>query len=51
MLEPFVASKGRILGAILVPLGVGVGAIFVLAMLRLSVSGLAHSIAGASRRR
>jgi hypothetical protein len=51
MLEPFVASKGRILGALLVPLGVGVGAIFVLAMLRLSVSGLAHSIAGATRRR
>lgn len=51
MLEPFFASRGRILGALLVPLGVGVGAIFVLAMLRLSVSGLAHSIAGASRRR
>jgi hypothetical protein len=51
LLEPFLASKGRILGAVLVPLGVGVGAIFVLAMLRLSVSGLAQSIAGANRRR
>lgn len=51
MLEPFLSARARIVGAILLPLGVGVGVIFVLAMLRLSVSGLASSIADASRRR
>ncbi len=51
LLEPFLGARTRILGAILVPLGVGVGLIFVLAMLRLGVSGLARGLTDASRRR
>ena len=50
LLDPFWSARARLLGAILLPLGVGVGVIFVLAMLRLSVTGLARGIADAGRR-
>jgi hypothetical protein len=51
LLDPLDGSRPQILGAILLPLAVGAGAIFVLAMLRLSVSGVARSIADATRPR
>lgn len=50
LLQPFWSARARLLAAILVPLGVGVGVVFVLAMLRLSVTGLARSVSGAGRR-
>jgi len=40
MLQPFFSARVRLLGALLIPAGVAIGAIFVLATLRLSVSGL-----------
>lgn len=42
---PFFAAKLRLLSAVLVPLAVAFGAIFLLAMLRLSLSGIYHSLA------
>jgi hypothetical protein len=42
---PFLAAKLRLLSAVLVPIGVAFAAIFLLAMLRLSVAGLYHSVA------
>jgi hypothetical protein len=49
-LEPFFDSRLRILGAVLVPIAVAVGVIFLLATFRLSVAGLYHSVADAGRR-
>jgi hypothetical protein len=51
VLDPLRESKVRILGAFLVPFAVAVGVIFLLAMFRLSLSGLYHSIVGGGRRR
>jgi hypothetical protein len=49
-LQPFIDSKLRILGAVLVPIAVAVGAIFLLATFRLSIAGLYHSVVDAGRR-
>lgn len=51
LLDPLDGSRPRILAALLVPLGVGIGVIFLLAMLRLSVNGLARSIVDVARPR
>jgi hypothetical protein len=50
VLDPLLDSKVRIAGALLVPLAVAAGVIFVIAMFRLSLSGLYHSVAGGSQR-
>jgi hypothetical protein len=50
LLEPFWSARARLLASILLPLGVGVGIIFVLAMLRLSVTGLFRGVTGAGGR-
>jgi hypothetical protein len=47
---PFLDAKVRIAAAILVPFSLAVGAIFVLAMLRLSVTGLYQSVVGGRHR-
>ncbi len=44
VLEPFLDAKMRILGAVLVPAGLTLGAIFLLASFRLSISGLYRSV-------
>jgi hypothetical protein len=51
LLQPFFDAKVRVLGALLVPIGVALGVIFVLAMFRLSLAALYHSIVDGSRRR
>ncbi len=51
LLDPLTGARPQILGSILLPLAVGVGVIFLLAMLRLSVSGLARGIVDAARPR
>ena len=51
LLQPFVDAKVRILGALLIPFGVAIGVIFVLAMFRLSLSALFHSIVDTGHRR
>lgn len=50
VLEPLFDSKIRILGAFLIPFAVAMGVIFVLAMFRLSLAGLYHSIVNGGRR-
>ena len=50
VLEPFFDARVRILGAILVPAGFAIGAIFVLASLRLSVAGVYRGIVSPRRR-
>ena len=50
MLKPFFDSKVRIVGAVLVPVAIAVGAIFLLATFRLSISGLYHSVVHTTRR-
>lgn len=50
LLEPFFGAKPRILFALVVPPAVALGAIFVLATLRLSVTGLFNSIFRPNRR-
>ena len=50
MLEPFFGARVRILGAMLLPLAIAVGAVFLLATFRLSLSGIYHSVSGAGRR-
>jgi hypothetical protein len=49
-LEPFFDSKLRILGAVLVPIGIALGVIFLLASFRLSIAGLYHSVVDVGRR-
>jgi hypothetical protein len=49
-LEPFFDSKLRILGAVLVPIGIALGVIFLLASFRLSITGLYHSVVDVGRR-
>jgi hypothetical protein len=50
-LKPFFASRVRILGAVLVPIAVAVGVIFLLATFRLSIAGLYHSVVDTGRSR
>lgn len=49
-LKPFFDSKVRILGAVVVPIAVAMGVIFLLATFRLSIAGLYHSVVDAGRR-
>jgi Na+/glutamate symporter len=49
-LEPFFASKVRILGAVAVPIAVAAGVIFLLATFRLSIAGLYRSVVDTGRR-
>ncbi len=51
VIKPFLDARVRIFGAVLLPLVLAFGAIFLLATFRLSVSGLYHSIADSGRRR
>ncbi len=51
LLQPLFDAKLRVLGALLVPIGVALGVIFVLAMFRLSLAALYHSIVEGGRRR
>jgi hypothetical protein len=51
VLEPFFGAKVRLLGAMVVPLAVAFGVIFLLATFRLSIAGLYHSVVDAGRRR
>jgi len=44
MLQPFFSARMRILGALAIPAGVALGAIFLLATLRLSATGLYRSL-------
>lgn len=50
VLEPFLDARIRILGALVVPAAVALGAIFLLASLRLSVTGVYHGLTGSRRR-
>jgi hypothetical protein len=49
-LKPFFDSRMRIFGALLVPVGVAVAVIFLLATFRLSIAGLYHSVVDPGRR-
>lgn len=51
VLEPLFASKVSMLGAVVLPFGLAVAAIFLLATFRLSLSGLYRSITSPRRRR
>ena len=51
VVRPFLDARIRILGAILLPLGLAFGAIFLLATFRLSVSGIYRSVVDAGSRR
>lgn len=51
ILDPFLDAKVRILGAFLVPFGIAMGIIFLLAMFRLSLAALYHSVVDGGRRR
>jgi hypothetical protein len=51
ILQPLVDSKVRILGALLIPFGVAIGVVFLLAMFRLSLAALYRSIVDGGRRR
>lgn len=50
VLAPILESRTQVLGAVLLPVGVAFGLIFLLAMLRLGVSGVARGVRSASRR-
>lgn len=50
VLTPFFDAKVRILGAVLVPAGFAIAAIFALASFRLSVSGVYRSVTGTRQR-
>jgi hypothetical protein len=49
-LKPFLDSRLRVLGAVLVPIAVAVGVVFLLATFRLSIAGLYHSVVDVGRR-
>jgi hypothetical protein len=49
-MQPFLRSRVRLLGAVLVPIGVAAGVIFLLATFRLSIGGLYHSVVDTGRR-
>jgi hypothetical protein len=51
MLQPFLDSKFRVLSAILVPFGVAMGVVFLLAMFRLSLAALYRGVVDGGRRR
>lgn len=51
LLQPFLDSKVRILGAILIPFAVAMGVVFLLAMFRLSLAALYRSVLDSGRRR
>lgn len=51
VLDPLLAARVRILGAFLVPAAIAVGVIFLLSMLRLSLSGLYRSLTTSTRQR
>ena len=51
LLQPLLDAKVRILGALLIPLGVAIVVVFVLAMFRLSLAALFHSIVNGGQRR
>jgi hypothetical protein len=51
ILQPFFDAKVRLLGAFLLPLGIAVGVVFLLAMFRLSLAALYHGLVGGGRRR
>lgn len=51
MLRPFLDAKVRILGALLIPFAVALGVVFLLAMFRLSLAALYHSVVDGGRRR
>lgn len=50
VIKPFFDARVRILTAILLPFGVGIAAIFLLATFRLSLAGLYRGVAGSGRR-
>ena len=50
VLQPFFDARVRILGAVLVPLGLAIGAIFALATFRLSLAGVYNAAFRPSRR-
>ena len=50
VLDPLSGAKVQIATAVLLPVGVGFGLIFLLAMFRLSLVGLYHSVIGRQRR-
>ena len=50
VIEPFFESKVRILGALVIPMAVALGVIFLLATFRYSVAGIYHSVVDAGRR-
>jgi len=47
VLTPLFADKSKLLGAFAIPLGIGAAVIFVLAMLRVSITGVAHGVSNA----
>jgi hypothetical protein len=49
-LKPFLDSRVRIMGAVLVPIAVALAVIFLLATFRLSIAGMYHSVVDAGRR-
>lgn len=51
LLQPFLDSKIRILGAVLIPFAVAMGVVFLLAMFRLSLAALYRSVVESGRRR
>ena len=51
VIKPFLDARVRILGALVLPFALAVGGIFVLAMFRLSVSGLYRSVVDSGRGR
>jgi hypothetical protein len=50
VLEPFFESKVRILGALVIPMAVALGVIFLLATFRHSVAGIYHGVVDAGQR-
>ena len=51
VIQPFLDARVRIFSALVLPFALAMGAIFVLAMFRLSVSGLYHSVVDTGRGR
>ena len=51
VLTPFLTEKSQLLGAFLVPTGIAFAIVFVLAMLRVSVSGVITGVSNAASRR
>ena len=47
VLTPLFEDKSKLVGAFAIPLGIGAAVIFVLAMLRVSITGVAHGVSNA----